>query len=56
MPVLLIHGTADTHIPIENSQAIFELLPAEKEFWKVDGAGHVGSIYKKPGEYAAWVG
>jgi len=39
-PVLFIHGTADTLVPYWMTESLFELLPAEKEIYKIKGAGH----------------
>lgn len=42
-PVLIIHGTADTLIPIANADALQAADPAA-ELWKVEGATHGQSI------------
>jgi alpha-beta hydrolase superfamily lysophospholipase len=42
-PVLLIHGTADDHLPIEHSRRLHAANPAHSELWEVPGAGHVGA-------------
>lgn len=51
VPVLLIHGTADKQIPATNSQAVYEALSIKKEFWVVEGSGHIGSIFNRPNDY-----
>jgi fermentation-respiration switch protein FrsA (DUF1100 family) len=39
-PVLCIHGTDDTTIPIEMGRALFEAAKEPKEWYAVDGGGH----------------
>ena len=43
VPWLLIHGTDDGVVPIQDSYDIFEKANEPKEFIKVDGANHVFS-------------
>jgi pimeloyl-ACP methyl ester carboxylesterase len=38
-PTLVIHGTADTFLPIEHAHKLVELIPAAKLLW-LDGVGH----------------
>jgi alpha-beta hydrolase superfamily lysophospholipase len=40
-PVLLIHGTGDTNIPIAESRIIRQRRPKDTELWEVEGARHV---------------
>ena len=51
-PVLLIHGTADTNIPMRHSRELHTLNPRTTELWEVAGAEHVSSIGRDPAEYA----
>jgi uncharacterized protein len=44
VPILLIHGLADTNIPISQSERIFENCPDKISFWKVPNAGHCGAL------------
>jgi fermentation-respiration switch protein FrsA (DUF1100 family) len=44
-PILIMHGTRDTTIPITFGQALFELAPEPKTFAPIDGAGH-SDIYQ----------
>jgi uncharacterized protein len=44
VPILLIHGLADTNIPLSQSERIFENCPAKISFWKVPNAGHCGAL------------
>src|SRR5215510_5456517 len=54
-PVLLIHGTADTNIPIRHSRELRALRPGATELWEVPGAEHVDSIGRDPDGYAQHV-
>lgn len=49
VPVLLIHGDADTNIPSRHSTALHAANPAASELWIVHGAGHV-TIAKVAGD------
>ena len=40
MPVLFIHGTADTVVPIEMSKKLFDASPEPKQLYIVPDAGH----------------
>jgi hypothetical protein len=51
-PILLIHGTRDSHIPVRHSRELHALNPAAMEFWEVPGAEHVESLSDHPREYA----
>ncbi|MFO7300078.1 MAG: prolyl oligopeptidase family serine peptidase [Actinomycetes bacterium] len=42
-PTLLIHGTADARVPIEQSRRLAEAAPDAARFVPFEGAGHVGS-------------
>src|SRR5919202_143779 len=55
-PILLIHGDADTRIPLEHSRRLFAAAhnPAA-ELWIVPGAGHVLAFTVAPETYAARV-
>jgi uncharacterized protein len=39
-PVLIVHGTADVNVPIEQSEKLFSILKCEKHFVPVEGANH----------------
>lgn len=39
-PVLLVHGTADKRIPVEQALQLFQAARAPKAFWLVEGATH----------------
>jgi uncharacterized protein len=40
MPVLFIHGTADTVVPVEMSRKLFDATPEPKQLYIVPDAGH----------------
>ncbi|HUQ92905.1 MAG TPA: alpha/beta fold hydrolase [Bryobacteraceae bacterium] len=50
-PVLLIHGSADTNIPILHSRAIYAARPVHTELWEVEGALHTQAMSIAPLEY-----
>ncbi|MCR5834583.1 MAG: alpha/beta hydrolase [Selenomonadaceae bacterium] len=51
VPVLFIHGDADTLIPIEMMERLSEACTAPKEIFVVNGAGHADSKVKNPTAY-----
>jgi alpha-beta hydrolase superfamily lysophospholipase len=55
VPILLIHGTADTNVPPRHSRALHALRPLTTELWEVPGARHVASLAAEPKEYEARV-
>lgn len=44
-PLLLIHGTADEVIPVEQSRRIFAAACEPKELWLGEGAPHCGTYF-----------
>lgn len=40
IPLLIIHGTGDELIPVEEGKALFEAAVAPKDIYLVEGAGH----------------
>jgi uncharacterized protein len=50
VPVLLIHGLADTNLPPRHSERIKAIDPAV-ELWEPQGAGHCGASAAEPQEY-----
>ncbi len=39
-PILMLHGTADTTVPIDLGRALFEAAPAPRRFVAIEGGGH----------------
>ena len=55
-PVLVAAGTKDRYTTIAESRALFARASSPKEFWAVDGAGHVDLHGYAPAEYERRVG
>lgn len=51
IPVLLIHGTEDTNIPIAQSRELHSVNPRSTDLWEVAGANHVAAMSVEPQEY-----
>ena len=51
VPVLLIHGMADTNLLPRNSEMIHRDNLAETELWEVPGAEHCGAWSTAPVEF-----
>jgi uncharacterized protein len=52
VPTLLIHGTADTNIPMRHSEELHAANSNATKLWEVPGAEHVASLSVNPGMYA----
>ena len=56
MPILLIHGTADGHVPAWQSERVYELIrdpeqPERSALWLVPGAEHLQALEVAEEEY-----
>lgn len=51
VPILLIHGSADTFVPVEMCEKIYENCASPKTKLIVEGAAHAESYYKATEEY-----
>ena len=51
VPVLFIHGDADTTVPWTQGKKLFEAANHPKEFWLVKGAHHTDAYEINPTEY-----
>jgi len=40
LPVLFVHGEADSIVPVELGRALFDAASGPKEWWSVPGAEH----------------
>lgn len=56
LPMLFIHGDADTYVPTWMVYPLYEAKPGEKELWIVPGATHATSYRDYPVEYTQRVG
>ncbi len=54
-PLLVIHGSADELVPVEQGRAIYAAAPGPKELLIVPGAAHVASYFRDPALYKATV-
>jgi dipeptidyl aminopeptidase/acylaminoacyl peptidase len=53
-PIAIIHGTADTRIPIEHAETLRQAVEDQgghPYVWFVDGAEHTQAVFKHPVEY-----
>lgn len=48
IPLLLVHGDRDTIIPWEHSKRLYDAAREPKEFWLVEGAGHIEAFRSEP--------
>lgn len=44
LPLVLIHGQADTIVPAHHAQRLYDSASLPKELWVVPGAGHIQSV------------
>jgi len=50
-PVLMIHGGADTMIPVEAARALQQRLAGPSKLWVVPEARHNGAVFTEPEQY-----
>jgi fermentation-respiration switch protein FrsA (DUF1100 family) len=55
-PVLIVNGTEDRHVTIEEARAVLAAAVPPKELWAVEGAGHVDLYAFAKAEYEHRVG
>ena len=55
VPILFLHGAADTFIPPEHSHRMWKTTAGYSEFFTIEGAGHAASVLKAPEEYREYV-
>ena len=51
VPILVIHGKADTHIPTEHGIRVHEAAHSESEIWIVPGSDHGQAFHSFPDDY-----
>ena len=54
-PVLVIHGEADSRIPVSHGRRVRERAPQGSELWTLPGVDHVDAFLDQPEEYVARV-
>ena len=47
MPTLVMHGTEDVLVPLENAERLVKLIPGARRYW-FDGRGHL-FFHEDPG-------
>lgn len=55
IPVLFLHGAADSFILPENSKRMYERTKGYKELYYLEGAEHAVSVLRQPEAYARYV-
>ncbi|WP_158932356.1 alpha/beta hydrolase [Acidisphaera sp. S103] len=50
-PLLIASGTADAYTPLKEAKALFDRAGEPKQFWAVEGAGHVDLERYNPARY-----
>lgn len=51
LPMMFIHGEADTYVPYKMVFALYDACHAPKMLYTVPGAGHAEAFYKEPERY-----
>lgn len=51
VPVLIIHGTRDGTVPLQQGELLFQKAKEPKTFFKIDGGGHNSALAFNNGEY-----
>jgi uncharacterized protein len=54
-PLLLIHGTGDTHVSVANSEDLYAIAGDPKELRLLPGVEHARGMRDVPGEYSELV-
>ena len=47
-PILVIHGEADSIVPLGNAERLYKSAPAEKEYWVIPEGKHIDAL-SRPG-------
>jgi fermentation-respiration switch protein FrsA (DUF1100 family) len=50
-PLLIIHGTADGVVPYSHGRRLFELAREPKQFWAIEGGGHIEAFVNHGADY-----
>jgi fermentation-respiration switch protein FrsA (DUF1100 family) len=50
-PLFIIQGTADSHIPADSAQDLYDAAGEPRILWREPGAEHLGTYWAQPEEY-----
>jgi fermentation-respiration switch protein FrsA (DUF1100 family) len=48
IPLLLVHGDRDSIVPWQHSKRLYDAAREPKDFWLVEGAGHIEAFRSEP--------
>ena len=51
IPLLIIHGDADTRVPVSEGKRILATKKKNVEMWTVEGGTHINAITEQPEKY-----
>lgn len=51
VPVLIVHGSRDGTVPIQQGELLFKKAREPKTFYRIEGGGHIGGLAQNDGEY-----
>lgn len=51
IPLLVIHGDEDPIVPYEMGQNLYDEAEKPKQFWKIDGGGHINAFFMDEGKH-----
>jgi fermentation-respiration switch protein FrsA (DUF1100 family) len=51
VPILIASGSVDAYTPLTEAKELFDRAPEPKQFWAVEGAGHVDLEQYDPVRY-----
>ena len=52
-PLLVIHGDADTTVPVHHAEQLYAAAGEPKQLWRLPGVGHVGAYFADRAAYVA---
>jgi fermentation-respiration switch protein FrsA (DUF1100 family) len=50
-PLFIIHGDADSLVPVHHAQMLYEAAGEPKELWRLPGVDHVGAYFADRSQY-----
>jgi len=51
VPLLMMHSLGDPVVPYAQGRRLFDLAPAPKEFWRIEGKSHTEALFTRGAEY-----